>query len=391
MDSPQAEQLHSALVEHLRQKNLLDNPSVEQAFSSIPRHLFLPDKPLDVVYQDSAIPLKFGASGDTLSSSSQPTMMAIMLEQLDLSVGMNVLEIGTASGYNAAIMKHIVGKSGHVTSLEIDNDLANQAEDNLTNAGYSDVVVVNMDAVNGYAPRAQYDRIVSTVGVWDVPIKWTQQLKDKGSLIVPIWLDGVQVSATFRPQADGSLLSTDNRPCAFVYLRGMAAGPRLRKQVGSTSMMILADEVDKIDTVALHLLVSDDLEIHSLGKHLSPAQFWYGFQLYMMLNESDKFVFAVYGIPKGSKAYGMEGNGIVMFAPASAAFAGYEDGGKVFSFGGADAYLEMQKHFKDWLNMPYPLTDSVCVRLIPKSLGEPQIETGKLFVRKDHYLHIWLD
>lgn len=391
MDSSQAEQLHSALVEHLRQKNLLDNPSVDRAFSSVPRHLFLPDIPLETVYQDSAIPLLSSASGDVLSSSSQPTMMALMLHQLDLQAGMNILEIGTASGYNAAIMKHIVGPSGYVTSLEIDNDLANQAEDNLTNAGYSDVVVVNMDAVAGYAPRAQYDRVVSTVGVWDVPMKWLTQLKDKGRLIVPIWLDGVQVSASFVPQADGTYLSTDNRPCAFVYLRGLGAGPRVRKQVGSTSMLILADDVEQIDTVALHLLLSDDLEIHTLGKHLSAEQYWYGFQLYLMLHETDKFLFAVYSIAKDQKAYGMEGNGIVLFAPASAAFAGYADGGKVFSFGGADAYLEMQSHFKDWQKIPHPVTEHLSLRLIPKSLGEPDIDTGRLYIRKDHYLHVWLD
>lgn len=390
-NSSLVEQLHTQLVEKLRQENLLDNPSVDSAFMSIPRHLFLPDAPLEQVYSDEAIQIKLGASGQVLSSSSQPTMMAIMLQQAELSAGLNVLEIGTASGYNSAIMKSIVGQNGRVTSLEIDNDLAQRAQDHLTNAGYSDVLVVNIDAVNGYAPRAQYDRIISTVGVWDIPTKWIDQLKPKGRLIAPIWLDGVQVSATFIEQADGSYLSTDNRPCAFVYLQGIGAGPKLLKQVGSTSLMIRSDEVDKIDTVALHLLLSDDIEIHTLGKSLTPQEFWYGFQLYLMLNEADKFVFAVYGIPKGEKAYGMDGNGVVLFAPASAVFAGYDDGGKVFSFGGSDAYLEMLSHFKEWLKVPYPLTDGLRLRLIPKSHGEPQIESGRLYSRKDHYLHVWLD
>ncbi len=391
MDSSQTEQLHNALVEHLRKKNLLNNISVDKAFLSVPRHLFLPDVDVKRVYQDDAIPLKSNKSGETLSSSSQPTMMAIMLQQLDLATGMNVLEIGTASGYNAALVKHIVGKSGYVTSLEIDNDLASQAEDHLVKAGFADVSVVNIDAINGYAPRAQYDRIVATVGVWDVPVKWTQQLKDKGRLVVPIWLDGVQVSASFIPQADGTFLSTDNQPCAFVYLQGAGVGPHVRKQVGSTSMLILADEIDKIDTVALHLLLSDDLEMQTLGKHLTAMDYWYGFQLYMMIHEPEKFVFAVYDIPKGQKAYGMEGNGIVLFAPASAVFAGYQDGGRVFSFGGADAYLEMQSRVMEWEKLPSPIAQSLRLRLVPKSLGEPEISTGKLYTRQHHYLHIWLD
>ena len=93
-------------------------------------------------------------------------MMAIMLQQLGLGAGMNVLEIGTASGYNAALIKHVLGEHGHVTSLEIDRDLAEQARENLYSAGYSDVPVVNRDGVSGYEPRAQYDRIIATAGVW---------------------------------------------------------------------------------------------------------------------------------------------------------------------------------------------------------------------------------
>jgi protein-L-isoaspartate(D-aspartate) O-methyltransferase len=391
MDSSQIERLHTQLVEQLRQNNLLDNASVDAAFSAVPRHLFLPNFPREQVYADDAIALKVGASGEVLSSSSQPTMMAIMLQQAGLQAGMNVLEIGTASGYNAAIMKHIVGQNGRVTSLEIDYDLAQEAEDHLVAAGFPDVRVVNIDAVNGYAPRAQYDRIVSTVGVWDVPANWIAQLKSNGRLVVPIWLDGVQVSATFIRQADGSYLSVDNRPCAFVYLQGLGAGPNVRKQVGSTSMMILSDEIGTIDTVSLHLLLSDDLEIHRLGKSLTPTQFWYGFQIYLMLNEPHKFVFAVYSIAKGGQAYGMQGSGIVLFAPASAAFANYDDGGKVFSFGGSDAYLEMLSQFKDWQNYPRPLTHDLRLRLIPKTDEPPEISSGKLYKRRDHYLHVWLD
>ncbi len=391
MDKPTLEQFHNTLLERLRQNNLLDNPSVDMAFSAIPRHLFLPQINPEHAYQDNAIPVKVSSDGETLSSSSQPTMMAHMFQQLGLEKGMNVLEIGTATGYNAALIKHIVGATGHVTSLEIDNELSDQARDNLANAGYANVNVVNADAINGYSPRAQYDRIVSTVGVWDVPPKWRQQLRDKGRLVVPIWLDGVQVSATFVPQDDGTLLSTDNRPCAFVYLRGMAAGPRVRKQVGSTSMVILADEVSDIDTASLHHLLSDDLEIHTLGTHLKPKDYWYGFQLYLMLNEPKNFVFAVYAIPSDEKAYGMEGNGIVLFAPASVAFAGYNDGGAVHSFGGADAFLEMQAQLKEWIALERPTTDRLHLQLTPIEMSEPQITRGKLYRRKYHYLHVWQD
>lgn len=393
MDNPTrtTEELHAELVESLRKKHLLDNPSVESAFVAVPRHLFLPGISPEQAYADIAIPIKANNAGEVISSSSQPTMMALMFKQLELQAGMNILEIGTATGYNASLMKHIVGNTGYVTSLELDHDIAEQARTNLSRAGYSNVNVVTTDAVTGYAPRAMYDRVISTVGVWDVPHQWLDQLKNGGRLVTPIWLDGVQVSATFLPQADGTFLSTDNRPCAFVYLRGVGEGPQVRKQIGSTSMIILADEVDKIDTVSLHLLLSDDLEIHTLGTHLDVETYWYGFQIYLMLNEPEKFIFAVYGINEGQKAYGMEGRGIALFAPASAAFAGYNDGGAVYSFAGSDAYMEMQKQLDRWIQQGRPNSRNLCLRLIPIEAGKPEITKGKIYTRREHYLHVWLD
>lgn len=388
--TPTIAELHEQLLEKLRKQHLLDNPSVEAAFTSVPRHLFLPHVTPDEAYEDKAIPIKTDQSGVTVSSSSQPTMMALMLEQVALEKGLNVLEIGTASGYNAAIMKHIVGETGTITSLELDHDIALQAINNLSNAGFSNVNLVEADAAQGYSPRAMYDRIISTVGIWDVPIKWTQQLKPAGRLVVPIWLDGVQISATFIPQADGTFYSEDNRPCAFVYLRGSSAGPQVSKRIGSTSLVILADEVDKIDTASLHSLLSDDQEIHSLGKYLEVEQYWYGFQLYLMLNEPERYIFALYGIAPGQKAYGMEGDGIALITPGGAAFAGYRDGGTVHTFAGSDAYLEMQNHLNQWLELGRPGKDQLRAHLIPKDHGKPAISKGKLYIRKNHYLHIWL-
>ena len=384
-------QLHNKLLDSLRGKQVLADPNLEAAFAGIPRHVFLPQIDPANVYQDQAIALKISPSGEVLSSSSQPTMMAIMLAQLQLEQGMNVMEIGTASGYNAALIRHVVGNRGHVTSLEIDRELAEQARDNLAQMGHGDVLVVDGDAIGGYEPRAQYDRILATAGVWDIPRHWLQQLRDDGRLVAPIWLDGVQVSASFVAQGDGAYLSVDNRPCAFVYLQGHAAGPRLRKKVGSTSLVVLADDVEKVDTAALHLLLSEETEWHRLGRHLRPEDFWFGLQLYLMLHEPERYVFAVYDIPPGERAYGLEGNGVVLFGQASAAFAGYNDGGAVHCFGGAAAFLKMQSLFESWWRQRGRLVDRLRLRLIPLSLGEPPISNGKLFKRKEHFLHVWLD
>ena len=391
MAEPEFRQLQSKLLTELRSSQLLADPDIDAAFSEIPRHLFLPQFDLTTVYQDRAIALKVSPSGETLSSSSQPTMMAIMLQQLRLAPDMNVLEIGTASGYNAAILSQIVGAGGYTTTLEIDRELAEEARNNLLRAGFGKVLVVDCDAAGGYEPRAQYDRILATAGVWDVPRKWLQQLREDGRLVVPIWLDGVQVSAAFVPQPDGTYLSVDNRPCAFVYLQGLAAGPDVRKRVGGAYLEVIADDVDKIDTAALHLLLSEDVEIQRLGRHLRPEEFWYGLQLYLMMREPPRYVFAVYAIPEGEMAYGMAGNGILLFRPNSAAFAAYDDGGVARCYGGAAAFLKLQALFDDWLSLEAALVDRLSLQLIPLEMGEPRIQTGKLFRRKDHYLHVWLD
>src|SRR6478735_9411556 len=95
------------LVEHLKQANHLKTPLVEAAFMQVPRHLFLPDEPLDKVYSDVAIVKKRGEAGQWTSASSMPTIMAIMLEQLDLKPGQRVLEIGAGTGFNAGLIASI--------------------------------------------------------------------------------------------------------------------------------------------------------------------------------------------------------------------------------------------------------------------------------------------
>src|SRR5262245_64792458 len=105
--------LHRALIDALVSRHGIKDPRAEAAFRAIPRHLFLPDVPLAEAYRNEAIPTKL-ADGEAISSSSQPEMMAIMLEQLALEPGLRVLEIGAGTGYNAALRseERRVGKDG---------------------------------------------------------------------------------------------------------------------------------------------------------------------------------------------------------------------------------------------------------------------------------------
>lgn len=383
--------LRQQMIEAIHRAGAFQTPGVETAFRVVPRHLFLSHLPPEEAYANQAVGLKH-EGGLLVSSASQPSMMAAMLDQAQLQRGENVLEIGTASGYNAAIMRHLVGDGGSVTSVEFDDDLVDLAQTNLARADISGVEVVHGDGAAGYVPNAPYDAIVATVGVWDVPRAWVEQLKPDGRLIVPLFIDGVQMCASFRKEDADSIHSTDNRPCAFVYLRGAFAGPAIRSHVGSTSLYLIADQVESLDMASLHLLLSDDHDLCYLESPLDQPQFWYGFQLYAMLNEPENFLFSLFAVIEGQQAYGIEGRGLTLFGNASAVFVPYNGGGEAHCFAGADAFLAMQTLLDEWNHCQRPTTKDLHLRLVPRTQDPPHTpRKGKVYERHDHYLHGWLD
>lgn len=223
-DSADLAQLHQALVDQLVQRKLIATPSVEAAFRSVPRHLFLPDVPPAQVYQDQAIPTKHD-NGQPISSSSQPAIMAIMLEQLAVAPGQRVLEIGAGTGYNAALLANLAGPDGQVVTLDIDADIVGDARSHLAAAGYRHVVVAQHDGALGYPPLAPYDRILLTVGTWDIVPAWREQLAREGRLVLPLTiLPGLMLSVALEP-VDDEFHSVSALPCGFMPLRGASAHP----------------------------------------------------------------------------------------------------------------------------------------------------------------------
>ncbi|MCP4518606.1 MAG: methyltransferase domain-containing protein, partial [Delftia sp.] len=193
-DNSNARALNQALVDELKSKDCIRTPSVEAAFLATLRHTFLPDTPLNQVYSDRAIAVKKDAPGRWTSSSSQPAMMALMLEQLDLQPGHKVLEIGAGTGYNAALMAHIVGETGQVATIDIDQDLAQTAREHLAAAGMSRVKVICADGGYGYPDAAPYDRIILTVAAPDIAPAWWEQMAPQGRLVLPLGITVQQTS-----------------------------------------------------------------------------------------------------------------------------------------------------------------------------------------------------
>ena len=162
------------------------------AFSEVPRELFvagvLAEQGLEAVYRDEAHVIKKNLEGRPLSSSSQPGIMAQMLDRLDLRPGHRVLEIGAGSGYNAALMSRLVGPSGQITSVDIDPQIAGDARRALEAGDFAVRVVVG-DGRRGWPNHAPFDRIIVTASAAELPVAWLEELVEGGLLEVPLRLD----------------------------------------------------------------------------------------------------------------------------------------------------------------------------------------------------------
>ncbi|MBR7832684.1 methyltransferase, FxLD system [Actinospica durhamensis] len=220
---PSADALRAAMTTRLRDEGTIRGAAVAAAFRDTPRHLFLPGIGLHQAYADSVVPTKFDAYGKSISAASQPTIVALMLEQLDVRRGQSVLEVGAGTGYNAALLGHLVGRSGRVVTVDVDRDLVEGAAAHLRTAGADNVEAVLGDGALGHPAGAPYDRISVTVGAGDIPPAWAEQLAPRGRLVVPLRLRGdVTLSLALDLAPGGLLYSRSAQGCTFMPLRGIA-------------------------------------------------------------------------------------------------------------------------------------------------------------------------
>ncbi len=162
----------------------IQDRTVIDALGTVPRHIFVPAEYQDQAYANHPLPIGYG------QTISQPYIVALMTEAAEVSVGDNVLEIGTGSGYQAAVLAEIVDQ---VYSIEIIGALVEQAQANLQQAGYENIQVRHADGYFGWEEQAPFDAIIVTAAPDHVPQPLVQQLKIGGHLIIPVGpVGGVQ-------------------------------------------------------------------------------------------------------------------------------------------------------------------------------------------------------
>ena len=200
------------LISFLKNMKFLTNDNVESAFRNIPRHEFVLSSELDRAYYNEPLPIM------KHQTISQPGVVSRMSEWLDVKDGQNILEIGTGSGWQIAILSYLVG-SGTVHSVEIHPKLAKFARKNLEKFCLDNVNVILGDGSMGYLKASPYDRIIITAACTEIPLPLLDQLAYDGLLLAPVG-DSSQSLVLLKKTSKGIIEVKNESNYIFVPLLG---------------------------------------------------------------------------------------------------------------------------------------------------------------------------
>ena len=203
------EQERSEFIRDLKLRGIHDE-KVLDAFEAVPREEFVEIAHEPLAFSDQALPI---ACGQTIS---QPYMVAAMTEALEISPENKVLEIGTGSGYQAAILSKLARE---VITVERHRDLADSARARLKRLGFNNVTVIHADGMEGAGAHAPFDRIIVTAAASEIPPRLPVNWREGGVLVAPVGAEGaIQTLVRVRKAADGSLQAEDLMQVRFVPL-----------------------------------------------------------------------------------------------------------------------------------------------------------------------------
>jgi protein-L-isoaspartate(D-aspartate) O-methyltransferase len=209
------------MIETQIRKRGVSSARVLEAMASVRRHEFVSLKFRDEAYADKPLPI---GEGQTIS---QPYMVAAMTEALDITGTERVLEVGTGSGYQAAVLSLLVSQ---VLTVESHTSLALAAQERLTNLGYANVHVHNGDGSAGFPDAAPYDAILVTAGAPEIPRVFATQLKEGGRLVIPVG-DPDNQELVRAQMENGRLKSRVLFNCKFVLLLGRYGWNRMDRKL----------------------------------------------------------------------------------------------------------------------------------------------------------------
>ncbi len=196
--------------EQLEGRDIVD-PRVLEAMRRVPRHRFVPPDQAVEAYEDRPLPIGLR------QTISQPLMVAVLLQSLKLEGTEHVLEVGTGSGYEAALLAELAAS---VVTIERHAALAESARERLATLGYDRVEVVVGDGSQGYPSRAPYDRILVAAAAPCVPDPLLAQLASNGRMVLPVGERGLQTLTVVTKDADGKASIHEDGECVFVPLLG---------------------------------------------------------------------------------------------------------------------------------------------------------------------------
>ena len=190
----------------------ISDRKVLSALKTVPRDLFVPEIYIDQAYADHAVPIGFG------QTISQPYIVAFMTELLAVEKGDRILEIGTGSGYQAAVLSEL---TDHVYTIEIIKELARSAADRFKSFGYKSIESKEGDGYYGWPEEAPFDKIIVTAAAGHVPPDLIKQLKPGGMIVIPIGRQfSTQYLTVIRKDSEGNLTGEPVLPVRFVPFTG---------------------------------------------------------------------------------------------------------------------------------------------------------------------------
>ncbi|MFD4526645.1 methyltransferase, FxLD system [Streptomyces sp. NPDC058470] len=272
---------HEAMVTLLRQHQILHSPPVEAALRAVHRHRFVPEATLEDAYGVyTSVTIKQDAAGTVLSSASAPQVVTAMLEQAQVQRGHRVLEVGAGTGYNAALLSHLVGPTGLVVTIEYDRDVTARAQAALRSGGYRRVVVRHGDGRAGAADLGPFDRILVTAGAFDIEEAWLDQLAPGGRLVVPLRLPWPLAAAFERPADHWVSVSTET--CGFIPVTGPGARMPRAVDVAGGALVLRLEDDRPLDEAGLGDCLKGPRAVEWTGVRVDDGPGWEALHLWLM-------------------------------------------------------------------------------------------------------------